>query len=229
MNAKRIFAALTLCLAALPAFSQSSQGADPKTVVPAWVTEKQIAQNQEQNKPPEQPKAQNLNLFFIGYDLPTLSGSLASHLTSWQSPINFSLGMDTTMGAGSSMLTGIELELFLTFTTKGSRMLMNDMAMIGYSFDLQPVRLNVGARLGLTLLDVTDDTSSANTYTGLGGVIGPEASLYLSLAKDFWVWARGRYTFASYFSLDNNAASPIATGSTGLNCLSFEAGVAFKM
>jgi hypothetical protein len=198
------------------------QGADPKTVVPAWVTEKQFV--------PEPVKpVKNFSLFFIGYDFPSLSGSLASHLTSWQSSINFSLGIESMEENRSSFLSGIEAELFLTVNNKGSRVLMNDMAMIGYSFNLKPVKLNIGARLGLCLLDVIDDSSAANTYTGIGGVIGPEASLYVELAPDFWLWARARYSLSYYLSMDTNPASPIATGSNSLNCLSLEAGLAFRM
>jgi hypothetical protein len=101
--------------------------------------------------------------------------------------------------------------------------------MLGYSFDLKPVRFNVGARLGLSLLDVTDDSSANDTYTALGGIVGPEASLYAEVAPDFWLWVRGRYSIAYYMSLVSNGACPIDSGDNTLNCVSLEAGLAFRM
>ena len=226
MNAKRcVLSAAMGCLLLHAAFSQ---GADPKTVTPAWVMEKQFEQQQQAGPPADtsqNAKATNaFNVFFIGYDYPTLSGSLADDLASWSGPINFSLGMESSMGSGSSMLTGIEVELFITINDAGSRFLMHDMAMIGYSFNLAPVRFNLGGRVGLSMLDVMGTVS----YTGIGLVFGPEASLYFAIDPSFWLWIRGRYTMASYMSLDSGT-TPIVTGNDSLNCLSLEAGLAFKL
>lgn len=225
MNAKRIVFAVVLC--AVFAGALFAQGADPKTVTPAWVIEKQIAQQSQTQA--EVPKPKSLNLFFIGYDYPTFSGALAPSLAGWTGPLNFSLGMETANSTASSMLSGIELEFFIATPSKGMRLQMNDMLMVGYSLALKPVRLNIGARLGLSLLDITDDTSTANTYTGLGAVIGPEASLYAELVPDFWLWVRGRYVLSYYLSLISNGSSPLDTGSNTLNTLSLEAGLAFRM
>ncbi len=208
-----------------------AQGADPKTVTPAWVTEKQIAQQaqaQTQSQA-EAPKPKSFNLFFIGYDYPTFSGALAPSLTGWTGPLNFSLGIESANSTGSSMLSGLELEFFIAAPSKGLRLQMNDMVMIGYSLALKPVRFNIGARLGLSLLDITDNTSTSNTYTGLGGLVGPEASLYAELAPDFWLWVRGRYALSYYMSLISNGSSPLDTGSNTLNTVSLEAGLAFRM
>jgi len=231
MNAKCMLVAAALC--SVFAGVLFAQGADPKTVTPAWVTEKQIAQ-QAQTHPqtkaqPEAAKPKGFNVFFIGYDYPTLSGTLAPALAAWNSPFNFSLGFESANSAGSSMLSGLELEFFIAAPSKALRLQMNELLMIGYSLALKPVRLNHGARLGLSLLDVTDDTSAANTYTGLGGLVGPEASLYAELAPDFWLWVRGRYALSYYMSLISNGSSPLDTGSNTLNTVSLEAGLAFRM
>jgi hypothetical protein len=202
-----------------------SQGADPKIVTPAWVMEKQFEQQQQSGQSGDTSNVTKaFNVFFIGYDYPTLSGPLADDLASWNGPINFSLGMESGMGAGSSMLTGIEVELFITINDTGSRFLMHDMAMIGYSFDLAPLRLNLGGRVGLSMLDVMDTVS----YTGIGLVLGPEASVYFAVDPSFWLWIRGRYSMASYISLDAGT-TPIVTGNDSLNCVSLEAGLAFKL
>jgi len=104
------------------------------------------------------------------------------------------------------------------------------MVMLGYSIALADIaRFNLGARLGLSLLDVTDYNSANPSYMLLGGIAGPEVSLYGMVAKDFWLWVRGQYLFGYYFPLDTNGASPIDTGNQSLNCLSFEAGLAFRM
>ena len=221
MNAKRhIFAAIMGFLVLGMAFSQ---GADPKTVTPAWVMEKQFTQS-ETTKP-----TNAFEVFFMGYDYPSLSGPLASHLAVWESPVNFSLGFESGTGQGSSFLTGVEGEFFVTINDKGSRLLMNDMLMLGYTLDLAPVRFNLGGRLGLSILDVMDDSSSANTYTGIGLVAGPEASVYLAFDPAAWLWIRGRYSLAYYVSMDASTTNPIALGNDSLNCLSLEAGLAFKM
>jgi hypothetical protein len=230
MKTKRLITAAIISLFMLG--SALADGADPKTVTPAWVTEKQLTQQtQSQGQAEaEAPKPKNFNVFFIGYDYPTLSGPLASHLTGWNSPVNFSLGIESSNTSGSSFLSGLELEFFLTVNGQGMRMQMNDMVMAGYSFNLKPVRFNVGARLGLSLLDVTDDNPANPTYTALGGIIGPEASLYAEVAPDFWLWARGRYSMAYYFTIDSSGgASPIDSGDNTLNCVSLEAGLAFRM
>jgi len=229
MKTKKLVIAAILSLFMLG--SAFADGADPKTVTPAWVTEKQLAQQaqaQEQAQA-EAPQPKSFNLFFIGYDYPILSGPLGPHLTGWNSPINFSLGVESSNTSGSSFLSGLELEFFLTFNDQGTRMQMNDMIMLGYSFDLKPVRFNVGARLGLSLLDVTDDSSANDTYTAIGGIVGPEASLYAEVAPDFWLWVRGRYSMAYYISLVSNGACPIDSGDNTLNCVSLEAGLAFRM
>jgi hypothetical protein len=231
MKIKRCALSLIFCFLAL--CGAFAQGADPKTVTPAWVMEKQFEQQKQAGaaaQPADAPAAKPVkpfSLFFIGYDVPTLSGPLADDLAGWSGPVNFSLGMEMGTGQGSSMLTGLGLELFVTLNDKGSRFLMHDMAMIGYTFDLAPIRLNLGARVGLSMIDVMDDTPAANTFTALGLVFGPEASLYFALDPSFWLWARGRYSMATYMSLDSSTT--IHSGNDSLNCLSLEAGVAFKM
>ena len=226
MKAKRYI--LSAAIGSLFLFAGFAQEADPKTVTPAWVTEKQFEQQQQAAQPAitgDVAKATSaFNVFFIGYDYPTLSGPLADDLASWGGPINFSLGMESSMGSGSSMLTGLEVELFVTINDAGSRFLMHYMAMIGYSFNLAPLRFNLGGRVGLSILDVMGSVS----YTGLGLVFGPEASLYFAIDPSFWLWIRGRYSMASYMSLDSGT-TPIVTGNNSLNCLSFEAGLAFKL
>lgn len=221
MNSKRCI--LSVVMGFLVLFAAFSQGADPKTVTPAWVMEKQFEQ-QLAGQSADATKATNaFNVFFIGYDYPTLSGALADDLASWSGPINFSLGMESGTGAGSSMLTGIEVELFVTINDAGSRLFMHDMAMIGYSFDLAPFRFNLGGRVGLSMFDVMGPVS----YTGIGLVFGPEASLYFAVDPAFWLWIRGRYSMASYMSLDSGG--PIGKGNDSLNCVSLEAGLAFKI
>jgi len=225
-----IFAALLLCGIAY------ADGADPKTITPAWIIEQQIAQQQTQpqNQAETQspPAGQNSTLFFIGYDYPILSGPLASYLTSWNSLANFALGIEAPNTIGSSFLTGLELEFFTTVNNQGMRLQMNDMVMLGYSLDLFKVaRLNLGARLGLSILDVTDDRSTNPSYTYLGAIAGPEASIYGLVAKDFWLWVRGRYSMSYYFNVGSSGApDPItAAGASTLNCTSLEAGLAFRM
>jgi len=222
-------AAFMLCGAAY------ADGADPKTVTPAWVTEKEIEQQQSQAQ--EEPKlttetatSNAFSLFFIGYEYPTFSGPLASYLTAWDSPINLSFGIEASNSTSSSFLSGLELEFFITINDQGTRILANDMVMLGYSIALADIaRFNLGARLGLSLLDVSDYGLDTNTYTVIGGIAGPEMSLYGMVAKDFWLWVRGQYLFGYYFPLDTNGASPIDTGNQSLNCLSLEAGLAFRM
>lgn len=216
MNKRHALVAALLTAALFAAFSQ---GADPKTVTPAWVMEQEFAkQDAEKQK-------NAFNVFFVGYDYPTLSGSLASDLAAWSGPFNVAIGMENCTGPGSSSIFGLELELMLAFSDSGSRFLMNDMMLVGYSLDLAPARLNLGARLGLCMLDVT---SGSSTYTGLGGVVGPEAALYLALDKATWLWIRGRYSMSAYFSLDDGS-NPINDGRAALNATSLEAGLAFKI
>ncbi len=214
-----------------------ADGADPKTVTPAWVTEQQTAQQQAQTQQQAQPQAEakapkNTNLFFIGYDYPTLSGPLASDLAKWASPFNFSLGFESFGASGSSFLSGVGFEFFVTPNDNGVRIQLNDIVMFGYSIELAKIaRLNLGARLGLSILDVADYNSTNPSYMLIGGIAGPEASLYGQLAKDFWLWVRGRYTMAYYFALDSSGGGtiPIDAGDRTLNCLSLEAGLAFRM
>lgn len=225
MKAKRYL--LSVAMGSIFLLAAFAQGADPKTVTPAWIMEKQFEQQQQAGQPAAAGDASKatkaFNVFFIGYDYPTLSGLLADDLASWGGPINFSLGMESSMGSGSSMLTGLEVELFVTINDAGSRFLMHDMAMIGYSFNLAPFRFNLGGRVGLSMLDVMGPVS----YTGLGLVFGPEASLYFAIDPSFWLWIRGRYSMASYISMDSG--STISAGNDSLNCLSLEAGLAFKL
>lgn len=209
-----------------------AQGADPKTVKPAWEMEKQFEKQQEEGKTAQEAAeiaevANAFNVFFIGYDFPAFSGPLADDLEAWKGPVNFSLGMEMSAAQSSSFLSGVEGELFVTINDTGSRFLMNSMAIFGYSFNLEPLRLNLGIRAGLSILDVMTD-SAPSTYTGLGLIFGPEASLYLALDPSSWIWVRGRYSMAAYMSLDSDA-SPIDTGNDTLNCLSLEAGLAFKL
>lgn len=221
MKAKRI--ALAIVLACLSLGLAFSQGADPKTVKPAWVIEQEFAQQ------PAQKAADAFGVVFIGYDYPILSGLLAADIAPWNGPFNFSFGIESCSAGGSSFLTGFEAEMLITVNEKGSRLLMNSMMMLGYSFDLKPLRFNLGGRLGLSLLDVSDTANAANTYTGLGFVFGPETSLYLALDPSVWLWLRGRYSWAYYASIDGPASSPIASGKNALECISVEAGFAFKM
>jgi len=224
-------AAFMLCGAAY------ADGADPKTVTPAWVIEKEIEQQQSQAQ--EEPKlttetatSNAFSLFFIGYEYPTFSGPLASYLTAWDSPINLSFGIEASNSTSSSFLSGLELEFFITINDQGTRILANDMVMLGYSIALADIaRFNLGARLGLSLLDVTDYNSANPSYMLLGGIAGPEASIYGMVAKDFWLWVRGRYTMGYYFTVDSSGdgVNPIDAGDRTLNCLSFEAGLAFRM
>lgn len=218
---KRCALAATLLIAILGAVS--SQGVDAKTVTPAWVMEKEFAkQDAERQK-------NAFNIFFIGYDYPTLSGALAEPLAKWDGPLNIAVGMESCERAGSSPLYGLELELMVTLNDFGARFLMNDMMMVGYSLDLAPLRLNAGARLGLSILDVTDDADSSGTYTALGGVIGPEASLYYALDKSTSLWVRGRYAISYYFPVAGSGSDPVSMGDDFLNLLSLEAGLAFKL
>ncbi|MCE1196004.1 hypothetical protein LWX53_05845 [bacterium] len=211
--------ALAAALLALALCAAFAQGQDPKTVTPAWIMERDFTkQDAEKQK-------NAFGVFFFGYDYPTLSGALAGDLSKWNGPFNVAIGMENCLGPGSSSIFGLELELMLTFNDSGSRFLMNDMMLVGYSLDLAPARLNLGARLGLCMLDVT---AGAEMYTGLGGVVGPEATLYLALDKASWLWIRGRYSMSAYFSLDSGS-NPINSGRTTLNATSLEAGLAFKI
>ena len=222
-------AAFMLCGAAY------ADGADPKTVTPAWVIEEQVAQQQQQAQ--QQPQAEskapsNTDLFFIGYDYPRLSGPLADDLTPWASSINFSVGVESFETSGSSFLSGLGLEFFVTANDNGARIQLNDMVMLGYSIELADIaRLNLGARVGISILDVTDYNSANPSYMLLGGIAGPEASIYGMVAKDFWLWVRGRYTMGYYFTVDSSGGgvNPVDAGDRTLNCLSFEAGLAFRM
>jgi hypothetical protein len=218
---KRCALAAALLLAVLGAVS--AQGVDAKTVTPAWVMEKEFGKQDEERQ------KNAFNVFFIGYDFPALSGALATSLAKWDGPLNAAVGMESCERAGSSPLFGLELELMATLNDSGSRFLMNDMMMVGYSLDLAPLRLNAGARLGLCILDVADDADASGTYTALGGVIGPEASLYFALDKSTSLWARGRYAISYYFPISGNGSDPVSKGDNSLNLLSLEAGLAFKL
>ncbi len=214
---------LFVAMGFLVLFRAFSQGADPKMVTPAWILEKQFEQQQEEKKVASPAGA--FNVFFIGYDYPLTSGPLSPHLDTWKSPLNFAFGMETSMSNESSFLTGVEGELFMTFNDQGSFFLMNDMVMFGYSINLKPVRLNMGVRAGFSILDVMGTTE---TYTGLGLIIGPEASIYLTFAPDSWLWLRGRYAMAGYMSMDSSS-NPISQGDDSLTLISLEAGLAFKL
>ena len=206
----------------LPGPSQTTPGgqpaADPNSVKPAWQIEKELS------AAPATP-VPGFNVFFIGYEYPQYSGDLTDELADWGSWLNFSFGMDSSMMVSSSFLNGVEGDLALTFNDNGSRMLMNSMAIFGYSINLMPLRLNLGARLGLSILDVTDDRPGYSTYTGLGYVVGPEASLYLYLGADTWLWVRGRYSYAQYAMLTGSVAS----GDNQLSTVSIQAGLAFDL
>lgn len=216
-----------------------ADGADPKTVTPAWVIEKEYEEQQAQPKEgaQTQPEAQtkpapakSQNLLFLGYDYPILSGPLASSLSTWDSPFNFSIGIEDFNQEASPFLTGLELEFFITVHDSGLRLQMNDMVMFGYSIPLAKVaQLNLGARLGLSLLDVTDNVSPTNSYFALGGIAGPEASIYAKIAPSFWLWVRGRYSMAYFMAIESSGSSPIDTGTDSLNCISLEAGLAFRI
>lgn len=228
--------ALLVLFSLVAVYFALAQGVDPKTVKPAWEIEKQLEKENADAKAAADAAAKDMavknivnafNVFFIGYDVPSLSGSLADDLASWKSPINFSLGMETSTAQASSLLFGVEGEFLVTFNDAGSRLLMNDMVMFGYSLNLKPLRVNAGVRAGLSILDVTASTAY-NTYTGFGFVFGPEASVYLAFDPRSWIWLRGRYSMASYISMDSDS-SPIVAGNDTLDFLSLEAGLAFKM
>jgi len=206
-------AALGLALA-----SAAAQGAVPASVTPAWILEQQFGQERE---------AKRLDVFFVGYDYPSLSGPLAPYLEAWDGPVNFSIGFESA--DASNFLMGLEGEFLIDIRDRNSRFLFNDMMMLGYSLDLDAVRLNIGCRVGLSLIDVTDDTNSANSFTGLGAVLGPEASIYVLLAPKTWLWARGRYARDFFLSMDDSLTTPIALGNDSLDCASLEAGLAFKL
>jgi hypothetical protein len=224
MKARNI--AFAMVLASLALFSSAAQETEPSKVTPAWVIEKQIAAPAPAPAPPPAASQRSSSIFFIGYDYPTMSGSLADNLDTLNSPLNFSLGFESFDRGRSSPLAGIELELMVAANDNGTRFIMNDMVMIGYSFALDPIRLNLGGRIGLAMLDVLDDTGSGKTCTGLGVVGGPEASIYLNLGKDFWIWLRSRYSLAYFLGIDG---SYIASGNDSINTLSAEAGFGFKM
>ncbi len=198
-----------------------AQAADPSTVKPAWQIEKELAEK------PAVP-VNTFGAFFAGYNIPQYSGTLEADLREWEGPLNISLGVDTSLMESSSLLNGVEGDLSMTFNDNGSRMLMNSMAIFGYSVNLMPLRLNVGARLGLSIIDVTDERPGGVDYMGLGYIIGPEASLYLYLGAQTWIWARGRYSYAQYATLDN-AASPLNSGRNQLSTVSIQAGLAFDL
>jgi len=191
---------------------------DPGSVKPAWQIEKELS------GAPATP-VPSFGAFFIGYEFPQYSGTLADELADWGSWFNFSFGMDTSMALRSSFLNGVEGDLALTFNDNGSRMLMNSMMILGYSVNLKPLRLNLGARLGLSILDVTDDRPGYDTFMGFGYIVGPEASLYLYMGADTWLWARGRYSYAQYAMLSGTAAS----GDNQLSTVSIQAGLAFTL
>lgn len=193
------------------------------SVKPAWT----IEQQQTAAKAEEVKNA--FGAFFIGYDYPIVSGALAPHLTARMGMVNFSLGMETATSAGSSFLSGIEGEFLLNITDRGSLFAFNDMGMLGYSIALAPLRLNLGLRFGLSMLDVTDDVSAAHNYTALGLIAGPEASLYLALDPTLWLFVRGRYAWASYMTISGSTSNPIATGDNSANFTSLQAGLAFKL
>ncbi len=216
----------TVCLSAgaqaqIPAPNQvQAPGAppvtDPASVKPAWQIEKEIS------SAPATP-VPGFNVFFVGYNFPQYSGSLADELAPWKTWLNFNFGMDSSMSIKSSFLNGVEGDLTLNFNDAGSHMLMNSMAIFGYSFNLNPLRLNLGARLGLSILDVTGP--GAISYTGLGYILGPEASVYLYLGSKTWLWARGRYSYAQYAMLTGSVPS----GDDQLSTVSVQAGLAFDL
>ncbi len=208
----------SLLVAGPPAFAQ---GADPASVKPAWQTEKEI--EAVKNAPLPQ-----FGAFYFGYDYPILSGNLAADLAKWESPINIAVGFESMSGLRNSFISGVELEMFFTFNDSGVRFLMNDLVLFGYSFDLKFARLNAGIRAGLSILDITDDSSGYGTFTALGAVLGPEISLYLPVAKDMSLYLRGRYAASAYMTLDTDA-NPIDDGRNQLATLSFQAGLGFKM
>lgn len=189
---------------------------DPNSVKPAWQFEKELS------AAPAAP-VPGFGVFFIGYEYPQYSGNLSDELADWGSWFNFSFGMDSSMGIQSSFLNGVEADLALTFNDNGSRMLMNSMAIFGYSINLKPLRLNLGVRLGLSILDVIGP--GAINYTGFGYIVGPEASLYAYLGADTWLWLRGRYSYAQYAMLTGSVAS----GDDQLSTVSIQAGLAFDL
>jgi hypothetical protein len=216
MKAKLCALAAALCLALA---SAAAQGAVPASVTPAWILERQFGQEEE---------AKRLDVFFVGYDYPSLSGPLAPSLEAWNGPVNFSIGFESA--EASNFLMGLEGEFLIDIRDTNSRFIFNDMMMLGYSLDLDPVKFNLGCRVGLSLLDVTDDTSDANSYTGLGFIVGPEVSLYVPIAAKTWLWARGRLSRAYYLSMDDDTkTTPISSGADTLDAMSIEAGLAFKL
>jgi len=218
---------LVVALGATLICSAFAQEIDAKDVTPAWVTEKQFGQAAQPAAAAQAVKTyNNFDAFFIGYDVPTLSGSLATCITPWSSPYNFSFGFESCAEEGSGMLNGFEMEFLVAPENSTWRFVMNDLVLVGYSFDLKPVRLNLGGQLGLTVVDVTDYQSQ--TFTGLGFVVGPQASLYVALDSSFWLWVKARYSLAWYMSLDNGT-TPITSGNNALDCVSIQAGLAFRL
>ncbi len=195
----------------------------PAVIKPAWAIEKELASAQVE-------KDRNaFGVFFFGYDYPMLSGTLADSLEAWQSPFNVSVGFESCTRGGSAPLAGMEIEMFLTFNENGSRMLMNSIAQFGYSFDLAPVRINIGGKAGLSILDVMHDTDASQYYTAMGVLIGPEASLYIPLDRTSWLWVRGRYAISKYAGISGNPSAPVFQGEDALNFLSLQAGIAFRL
>jgi hypothetical protein len=189
---------------------------DPDSVKPAWQVEKELG------AAPATP-IPGFGVFFIGYNLPNYSGSLSDELAGWKSWFNISAGVDSSMAVKSSFLNGVAGDLSMTFNDDGSHMLMNSMAIFGYSINLKPFRLNLGLRLGLSILDVTGP--GAISYMGFGYIVGPEASLYAYLGADTWLWLRGRYSYAQYAMLSGTVPS----GDNQLSTLSVQAGLAFDL
>lgn len=202
-------------------FQGFAQETDPSTIKPAWQTENEIAK--AKNSPVPQ-----FSLSYVGYDYPILQGSLANDLAKWASPINFALGIETITGLASGFLSGIELEFFFTLNDDGARFFMNDLVMLGYSFDFDALRLNTGVRVGLSLLDVTDETLANGTYTAIGGTIGPEISIYVPVTKKNFLYVRGRYTASAFLSL-GSSSDPINSGRNNLEILSIQAGFGFNL
>lgn len=219
---------------ALPVASRQESGAPAEkpttpafTVVPAWQTEKQVSATTQPAAAAEAAQPA-LNALFVGYVVPSLSGSLSSHLAPWMGPINLSFGIESSGAGKSSFLTGLEIELYMNFTDTGSMFLFNDMMMVGYSLDLEPLYVNGGLRLGLSMIDVVDDTAGPS-YTLFGAVGGPEASVYLRVDPSLYLWLRGRYAMAAYFAMTADPGNPIDAGDNKLDFLSIEAGLGFRM
>ena len=193
----------------------AAQTADPASVTPAWIYERQFAKEEE---------ARRLDVLYLGYSLPSFSSALSGYVDNPDSRLNFSAGLESAMQGGS--LGGVDFELFLDLADGYSRIVFNDTVLFGYSFDLGFCRLNLGGRAGLGFID-WGAYPAVGDATAIGALLGPELSLYVDLGRKFWLWGRGHYYKAFYLSLDDAGSDPVSLGNTELDSFIVSFGVAF--